>query len=815
MRLRRRPEVRLLALAAIAAAAVLTIRSSHAPDDGAAPAPPATWRGLVGDAHHAVSLGDRMIVVLRTPSVAQRLGRGKLATEQDERRWTAEAYASQQQVLTQLARHGLVVRPDYSFARVLDGFSAALDPRAVGLLDRNPEVAGVYPVRAAFPAAISAASAASGTAPVGTGAGVPGLDGSGVTVALLDTGVDSAQPYLGGRIEPGIDIVGGSSVGAVQRDSHHHRRVERHGTELAGLLVGAGGPAGSHGVAPGASVLPLRVAGWQDAGNGADALYARSDQVIAGLDRAVDPNMDGDTHDAVRVALIGVAEPFAGFADSPEAQAVAGALALDVLVVAPAGNSGAAGPLFGSIAGPAGAPAALSVGALDTRPSTSTVRVVLRQGLVALFAGTLPLLDAIAAARPVEAPIALPRLETSLAGKAALVAGGKSPVATVASAVKAGASAVLVYGAQPPPGSLADLGVPVVGIGSDHARAVLKAIGAGATIYAALGRPTAGPNADLGLVTSFSSRGLTFDGQPAPQLAAPGVGVLTSDPGSTGDGGPAFAAVTGTSVSAASAAGSAALLFGERPGLSAQDVASLLAGEARRVGGTGVVDAGASAVGEVAASLTSLGFGIWPGPGRHVTRTLELHNVSIRSLEIKLSSSSTLVAVRPARLKIPAGGIAKVVVKAGSSVQPSGPVVEGVVTVAPLGAERLRIPWAIAVSPPADTLVGAVTLAPRAFTPSDTSPAVLRLAVGSLAGGATVEIEPVARLDVLLYSSRGAFLGVLSRSRDLLPGTYSFGITGRGPGGAPLAPGSYELRLVAWPVYPGGPSRARIGFRIQ
>ena len=86
-------------------------------------------------------------------------------------------------------------------------------------------------------------------------------------------------------------------------------------------------------------------------------MFGRTDQVIAGLERAVDPNGDGDTHDAVRVALLGVAEPYAAFTDGPEAQAVQGALDLNTLVVAPAGNDGSAGPTFGSIAGPAGAPA--------------------------------------------------------------------------------------------------------------------------------------------------------------------------------------------------------------------------------------------------------------------------------------------------------------------------------------------------------------------------------------------------------------------------------------------------------------------------
>ena len=62
-------------------------------------------------------------------------------------------------------------------------------------------------------------------------------------------------------------------------------------------------------------MLPIRVAGWQPAADGRNLVYGRSDQLIAGLDRAVDPNGDGDTHDAVRVALIGVTEPYAAFAE--------------------------------------------------------------------------------------------------------------------------------------------------------------------------------------------------------------------------------------------------------------------------------------------------------------------------------------------------------------------------------------------------------------------------------------------------------------------------------------------------------------------
>ena len=88
--------------------------------------------------------------------------------------------------------------------------------------------------------------------------------------------------------------------------------------------------------APGASILPIRVAGWQPDSDGGVSVYGRTNQVLAGLEAAVDPNGDGDAHDAVRIALVGVVEPFASFPDAPLQTASDGALALDMLVVAPA-----------------------------------------------------------------------------------------------------------------------------------------------------------------------------------------------------------------------------------------------------------------------------------------------------------------------------------------------------------------------------------------------------------------------------------------------------------------------------------------------
>ncbi len=384
--------------AAVAAALIATISARGR--EPARSVSAASWRGLVGGPRAPVPNGQRSIVVLRTPSLGERLARARYATEARERVWTSQAAAAQQEVLTTLAIHGVLVRPDFTYQRVLDGFSAALDPRAIALLDQMPEVVGVYPVRPAFPASLSetllstsAFGAASGHRP---DAGLPGFDGRGVTVALLDTGVDLTHPYLRDKLLPGFDIVGGNIDAAARANPQDTSQLERHGTEMAGIIAGQGGPEGLHGVAPGVTILPIRVAGWQQVADGSELVYARSDQLLAGLERAVDPNGDGDAHDAVRVAVTGVVEPYAAFTDGPEARAAQGALDLGTLLVAPAGNDGGAGPSFGSVAGPAGGAAALAVGATDSRTAEQQVRVVLHKGLDIVFDRRLPLIGAVA-----------------------------------------------------------------------------------------------------------------------------------------------------------------------------------------------------------------------------------------------------------------------------------------------------------------------------------------------------------------------------------------------------------------------------------
>src|SRR4051794_33136740 len=399
-----------LVLAAIAVVATGVLIAAGGRSEGVTQQDDPSWQGLAGALRPRVAVGQRAIVLLKTPALADRVGRvGGLATSEEERRWTQTALSSQKLLVARLRLQGVVVQPEFSYTHTINGFSAAFDARGIALLERAPEVAGVYPVRAAYPATIALAGQFGERPEIA----LSDRDGRGVSVALLDTGVDRAHPFLRGRVANGIDIVGGDPDATAAPEPDAPAELETHGTEMAGLLVGSGGPGALAGVAPGATLLPIRVAGWQRDASARWAVYARTDQLLAGLERAVDPNADGDAHDAARIALVGVAEPFAGFPDGPLARSVAGAMRLDTLVVAPAGNDGPVGPGFGSISGPGGAPAALTVGALDLRARYGEARVVLRDALHVEFDGTRPLASAVKPSGPLNVGLGAPRVATT------------------------------------------------------------------------------------------------------------------------------------------------------------------------------------------------------------------------------------------------------------------------------------------------------------------------------------------------------------------------------------------------------------------
>ena len=165
-----------------------------------------------------------------------------------------------------------------------------------------------------------------------------GFDGSGVKVAVLDTGYDPGHPDLAGRVIGSADFT--PEPGVVDHNGH--------GTHVASTIAGTGAASAGlyRGVAPGASLLIGKVL--DGSGTGEDS------QVMAGMSWAV-----GQHAAIVSMSLGG--DP--GDGSSPLERAVdeLSSTSTTLFVIA-AGNSG---PTPGTITSPGAAASALTVGAVD------------------------------------------------------------------------------------------------------------------------------------------------------------------------------------------------------------------------------------------------------------------------------------------------------------------------------------------------------------------------------------------------------------------------------------------------------------------
>lgn len=837
---------RAVVAALLAAAALFLVAGASGADQP--PAGAAGWESLLGDRPPA-QLGGRWIVVLAKPSLATRVAAaGGVATEEQERAWTVAARNDQRDVISRLAFRGAPIEPEHAYYRVFNGFATPLDARTLAIVERDPDVRGVFPVRAALPAAAEPGAVddlfdvAGGRRP---NIGIAGFSGAGVTVALLDTGVDLVHPYIRKALLRGLDVLDPGGDASARQNPTAPGRPERHGTEMAGLVAGSEGPAGLQGVAPAASLLPIRVAGWQPDTSGGVSIYGRTDQLLAGIELAVDPNEDGDAHDAARIALVGLVEPFAAFADGPLAAAAAGALALDSLLVAPAGNDGPAGPAYGSVGGPGGAPAALTAGAIDTRRRRPTGHVLLLAGLRTLVSGVQPLGGIVAPSLSVSAPVvALSRATTAVVGApggltrlfdsdgyslvggaAVLLPRGTSSPEAVREVVTAGARAVLVDGPLPA-GSLGTDGpveVPILGLSAAAADAVRGALRNAIPVTLAVGAAAFDVNEGQGAAAPFSSDGLAFDAGPKPEVSAPGIGLVTSDPGRNEDGAARYGTLSGTSAAAALTAGAAALLAQARPDLDAAGLKQALVAASRRGSGAaaGRIDPAAAAAAELVASPPSVGLGTVFAANATVRRVITLRNVSSRSLDVEIEpgtadAADIVVETRPRAARLKPRASLKVSVAATVPLLPRPPsALGGALRVRVRGGSTLQVPWTIAVPLANRDLIPSARLSNSRFAPSDVEPAVLTVVAGRVDGSPErPQLQPLSELTIDLYR-RDRRLGRLAFVRDVLPGRYSFGITGRGVNGRRLPPGEYALRLTATPVGGGETDEETVPFTIS
>jgi serine protease AprX len=233
---------------------------------------------------------------------------------------------------------------------LVDGVAAELsDLERAKLVGLGVSVVPDIPLRASSvtfdPATADVQLAAINPGPTWT----PGA-GAGVGVALVDTGV-AAAPDLAGRVVAGPDFTD-------EGDGLDHHG---HGTFMAGLIAGdgtaGGGGAVRHfGVAPGAHVVSVKVAG-RDGGTSLSRVLAAIDWVVE----------HAEEH-AIGVLNLsfGADVPVAWPAD-PLSMAVEAAWASGITVVAAAGNGGA-----GSVTSPGRDPWIITAGATDTHGTAAT-----------------------------------------------------------------------------------------------------------------------------------------------------------------------------------------------------------------------------------------------------------------------------------------------------------------------------------------------------------------------------------------------------------------------------------------------------------
>jgi membrane-anchored mycosin MYCP len=153
----------------------------------------------------------------------------------------------------------------------------------------------------------------------------PLADGSGVRVAVLDSGVDPDHPQLRGRLAPGRDFLRGNPDG--------RQDCVGHGTGVASIV--AARPVRGvafHGLAPGATIVPVRISEQEEIDGRAVGERGTAADFARAIDWAADPRR-GDAQ-VINLSLVMTRD------DPQVRRAVARAVARGVVVVAAVGNNG-------------------------------------------------------------------------------------------------------------------------------------------------------------------------------------------------------------------------------------------------------------------------------------------------------------------------------------------------------------------------------------------------------------------------------------------------------------------------------------------
>lgn len=546
-----------------------------------------------------------------------------------------------------------------------------------------------------------------------------GGDGTGVTIALIDTGIDYTHATFGGAgtlaayqaIDPtklagsgfptakvigGFDLVGenydargatapGGTCSATPVPDPNPLDANGHGTHTASTAAGmevrdpvTHALLTPHGVAPGALLYEFKVF----SGCAADGTASTSNaNVIAAIEMAVDPNGDGDTSDHANVISMSLGSDF-GRDTTPDAVAANAAVDLGAIVVASAGNAGNVPYITGS---PATGSKVISVAAgNDPKIKVQLLGVAHSTGADGSYesveAAITPLLTTTGAVSGLTTSVGLacsPLAAGSLTGMIPLITRGTCTFHDkILHAQNAGAIAVVVRNnvAGDPiimGGSSAGITIPAVMISqADGAK-----IRAGLTSTTTFTLDPANQLPIPDRLAAFTSAGPRFgDSAIKPDLTAPGVEILSALVAS----GTGSSPVSGTSFSAPHIAGAVAILREIHPDWTPAEIKDVLMNTATDTSRTGVVypvalqGAGRVRV-DVAAMSTSLvdpgsaSFGVQEGSGSGKKVYMDMLTVENKgtskktfslSAAFRLSSDNdgSIALFFPSTVTVPAGG---------------------------------------------------------------------------------------------------------------------------------------------------------------
>jgi subtilisin family serine protease len=399
-----------------------------------------------------------------------------------------------------------------------------------------------------------------------------------VRVGVIDTGLDYHHPDLGGgfgpnfRVSSGHDFVGnGFTGGNTPVPDADPDDCVGHGTHVAGII----GANGTHvGVAPGVTFGAYRVFGCSGS--------TTSDILIAAMERAL--------NDGMQVVNISIGSAFA-WPQYPTATAADRLVNKGVVVVASIGNEGMLG-LY-SASAPGLGKKVIGVGSIENNyVNMRTFTVSPDARVIPYFpappplvpnSGTFPMARTGSPTSTADACVPVPP-PGSLAGKVALIRRSVqtacSPYLKARNAQAAGAVGVVIYNNAPgnftvtvptPPGQ-PPITIPVALISAAEGILINNRIVAGPTFMTWTGVITPVPNSNGGLISPFSSYGLSPDLALKPDISAPGGWIRSTYPLELGG----TAILSGTSMASPHVAGAVALLLEAHPHTSSQAVNRIL-----------------------------------------------------------------------------------------------------------------------------------------------------------------------------------------------------------------------------------------------